>query len=189
MKVLITGATGLIGSALGEFLSANGHETRGLLRSNYTEGGPHWNPEEGVIDLGNFTQIDAVVHLAGDNISEGRWTAAKKARIQNSRVAGTKLLAEFLAKSEHKTMVFISGSAIGFYGHRGDEDMDEDSKPGEGFLPDVCKQWEAATAPAVDAGIRSVNIRTGMVLSTSGGALKKMLFRFKMGLGGVVVNG
>ncbi len=189
MKILITGASGLIGSALREFLSANGHEARGLLRSNYAEGDPHWNPEEGVIDLRNFTQIDAVVHLAGDNISEGRWNADKKARILNSRVTGTKLLAEFLAKSEHKPKVFISGSAIGFYGSRGEEDVDENSKAGEGFLSDVCKQWEAATAPAVDAGIRVVNIRTGMVLSLSGGALKKMLFPFKMGLGGVVGNG
>jgi len=189
MKVLITGASGLIGSALRESLCTNGHEARGLMRSNYSKGDPHWNPEEGVIDLGNFTQIDAVVHLAGDNISEGRWNADKKARILNSRVTGTKLLAEFLAKSEHKPKVFISGSAIGFYGSRGEEDVDENSKAGEGFLSDVCRQWEVATAPAVDAGIRVVNIRTGMVLSLSGGALKKMLFPFKMGLGGVVGSG
>ncbi len=189
MKVLITGSTGLIGSALGEFLSTNGHEVRGLLRNNFAEDDPHWNPEEGVIDLGNFTQIDAVIHLAGDNISEGRWNDAKKARILNSRVIGTKLIANFLAKLEHKPNVFISGSAIGFYGSRGEDVVDENSKPGKGFLSDVCKQWEEATTPAFNAGIRVVNIRTGMVLSLSGGALKKMLFPFKMGLGGIIGNG
>ncbi len=189
MKVLITGSTGLIGTALEESLSANGHKVRGLLRSNFAKGDPHWNPEEGVIDLGNFTQIDAVIHLAGENISEGRWNEAKKARIRDSRVLGTKLIAEFLAKLEHKPKVFISGSAIGFYGSRGEEEVDENSKPGEGFLPDVSKEWDEAAKPAHNAGIRVVNIRTGVVLSLSGGALKKMLFPFKMGMGGVVGNG
>jgi len=130
-----------------------------------------------------------VVHLAGENIAEGRWNSQKKGRILDSRVRGTKLLAEFFAASEHKPRIIVSASAVGVYGDRGEELVDETSGFGIGFLADVGRQWEGATASGIDAGIRVVNVRFGMVLSTAGGALKKMLLPFRMGLGGVIGSG
>jgi len=189
MKVLITGSSGLLGLALDKSLSANGHEVVRLLRNNLVKDSPHWNPEKGIINLEGFSSIDVVIHLAGDNISDGRWNAVKKSRILNSRVDGTKLISEFLGKLNPKPKVFISGSAIGIYGHCENNVIDEKSKPGTGFLSDVCQQWEESTRPAINAGIRVVNIRTGTVLSTLGGALKKMLLPFKMGLGGIIGDG
>ncbi len=189
VKVLITGSSGLIGTALIESLSANGHEAVRLLRKDVAEGSPSWDPEKGVIDLADVEGITAVVHLAGDNIAKGRWTDRKKARIVNSRVRGTRLLSEFFAASAHKPFVIVSASAIGFYGDRGEELVDETSEPGNGFLADVSKQWEGATAALVDAGVRVVNARFGIVLSPAGGALKKMLLPFRMGLGGVIGSG
>ena len=189
MKVLITGSSGLIGSALIESLAANGHEVIRLLRKKFAEDSPVWDPENGVIDLADVRGIAAVVHLAGDNIAEGRWNSQKKGRILNSRVIGTKLLAEFFAASDHKPHIIVSASAVGVYGDRGEELVDETSGPGNGFLADVCKQWEGATASAVDAGIRVAKVRLGVVLSTAGGALKKMLLPFRMGLGGVIGTG
>ena len=189
MKVLITGSSGLIGSALIESLAANGHEVIRLLRKKFAEDSPVWDPENGVIDLADVRGIAAVVHLAGDNIAEGRWNSQKKGRILNSRVIGTKLLAEFFAASDHKPHIIVSASAVGVYGDRGEERVDETSGPGNGFLADVCKQWEGATASAVDAGIRVANVRFGVVLSTAGGALKSMLLPFRMGVGGVIGTG
>ena len=189
MKVLITGSSGLIGSVLIESLASNGHEVVRLLRKKFAKDSPVWDPENDVIDLADVRDIAAVVHLAGDNIAEGRWNDRKKDRILNSRVRGTKLLAEFFAASEHKPRIIVSASAVGVYGDRGEELLDETSEPGNGFLADVCQQWEGATASAVDAGIRVANVRFGVVLSTAGGALKKMLFPFKMGLGGVIGGG
>jgi len=189
MKVLITGSSGLIGSALIESLAANGHEVIRLLRKKFAEDSPVWDPENGVIDLADVRGIAAVVHLAGDNIAEGRWNGKKKERILNSRVIGTKLLAQFFAASDHKPQVIVSASAVGIYGDRGEELVDENSGPGNGFLADVCKEWEGATASAVDGGIRVVNVRLGVVLSTAGGALKKMLLPFRMGMGGVIGTG
>ena len=189
MRVLITGSSGLIGSALIESLAANGHEVIRLLRKNFAEDSPVWDPENGVIDMTDVRDIAAVVHLAGDRIAEGRWNDRKKDRIINSRVRGTKLLAEFFAASNHQPHTIVSASAIGVYGDRGEEYVDESSESGNGFLADVCKHWEGATAPAVNAGIRVVNVRLGVVLSTEGGALKKMLLPFKMGLGGVIGSG
>ena len=189
MKVLITGSSGLIVSALTESLEANGHEVIRLLRKKLDDKSPAWDPENSVIDLGDVTGIDAVIHLAGENIAAGRWNAQKKERILSTRVKGTKLLAEFFAASDHKPRIIISASAVGIYGDRGEELVDETSEPGNGFLAGVCKQWEQATTPAVDAGIRVANVRFGMILSTSGGALKKMLGPFRMGLGGIIGNG
>ncbi len=189
MKILITGSSGLIGSVLIESLASNGHEVVRLLRKKFAKDSPVWDPENDVIDLADVRDIAAVVHLAGDNIAEGRWNDRKKGRIRNSRVRGTKLLAEFFAASEHKPRIIVSASAVGVYGDRGEELVDETSEPGNGFLADVCQQWEGATASAVDAGIRVVNVRFGVVLSTAGGALKKMLLPFRMGLGGVIGGG
>jgi uncharacterized protein (TIGR01777 family) len=189
MKILITGSSGLIGSALVKTFIADGHDVGRLLRKKGPERNPYWNPESQEIDLYDFKEPDAVVHLAGDNISEGRWTQAKKSRIVDSRVKGTRLLSNYMAQLSRKPRVFISGSAIGFYGNHREIFFDETSPQGSGFLADLCGQWEEATTPAVKAGIRVVKIRTGMVLSSSGGALKKMLLPFTLGLGGILGNG
>jgi uncharacterized protein (TIGR01777 family) len=189
MKILITGSSGMIGSALIESFAASGHEVIRLLRKKVTEDSPVWDPEKDVIDLADVRGISAVVHLAGDNIAEGRWNSQKKGRILNSRVMGTKLLTEFFAASDCKPDIIVSASAVGVYGDRGEELVDETSRPGNGFVADVCKQWEGATASAVEAGIRVANVRFGVVLSTAGGALKKMLLPFRMGLGGVIGTG
>ena len=175
MKVLISGSSGLIGSALRRSLETDGHEVGNLPRTY-----------EAPID---FSEVDAVVHLAGENIADGRWTVEKKQRIEDSRINGTRQLAEQLARSQVKPSVFVCASAIGFYGHRGDEPLDESSTSGSDFLSRVCARWEAASAPAAEAGIRTVNIRTGVVLSSKGGALKKMLTPFKMGAGGILGSG
>lgn len=175
MRVMISGSSGLIGSALKQSLEADGHEVIGLPRT-------FRQPLD-------FTGVDAVVHLAGESIAQGRWTAAKKRRIEDSRVQGTQQLAKQLADSETKPYVFICASAIGFYGDRGDEVLDESSAAGTDFLSKVCKKWEAAAQPASAAGIRTVWIRTGIVLSANGGALKQMLLPFKMGGGGMLGNG
>jgi uncharacterized protein (TIGR01777 family) len=189
MKVLITGASGLIGSALAASLRAQGHEVIPLARGGRPAGTPYWDPEKGVIDLGGAAAIEAVVHLAGESLAAGRWTAVRKARILNSRVRGTRLLAGFFAQEAHKPGVFVAASAVGFYGDRGEEVVDELSAPGRGFLAAVCRQWEQAAAPAAGAGIRVVNLRLGLVLSGAGGVLKKMLPPFRMGLGAVIGAG
>ena len=189
MKVLITGSSGLVGSALTDFFVANGDEVIRLLRRSARADSPVWDPENGEIDLAGVRDIAAVVHLAGDNLAEGRWNDRKKNSILNSRVKGTQLLSEFFAATEHKPNVIVSASAVGYYGNRGEERVDEDSEPGKGFLADVCRQWEEATASAVDAGIRVANLRLGGILSAEGGALKKMLLPFRIGLGGVIGSG
>lgn len=188
MKVLVTGSSGLIGSALIESLRSNDHEAIRLQRNDPAEGSPSWDPENGMIDLAGVEDIDAVVNLAGENIATGRWNDRKKSRILSSRIKGTKLLAEYFSALDHKPRVIVSASAVGFYGDCGQELVDENNGPGSGFLADVCKQWEAA-ASVGDAGIRVANVRLGMVLSAAGGALKKMLTPFKMGLGGVIGSG
>ena len=188
MKILISGATGLIGQKLSDYLSAQEHDIVALQR-NSPKTPPYWNIEDRVIDLGNQQKIDAVIHLAGENIAAGRWSNERKEAIRNSRVSGTTFLAEFLAKLEEKPKVLISCSAVGFYGHRPGETLDEQSSQGHGFLAEVCSNWEIATTAAEQAGIRVVNIRLGMVLSRDGGALKKMLGPFKLGLGGIIGHG
>jgi uncharacterized protein len=184
MDVAITGSSGLIGSALVAALHDAGHTVRRVVRSKPGPGEVLWAPAEGTIDAGALAGVDAVVHLAGEGIEERRWTDEQKRKIHDSRVDGTALLARTLAALDPKPSVLLSGSAVGYYGCRGDEVLDEETSRGEGFLADVVVDWEAAAAPAVEAGIRTVFLRTGIVLSTDGGALDKMLPLFKLGLGG-----
>jgi uncharacterized protein (TIGR01777 family) len=189
MNILITGSTGLIGTALSKKLAIQGHTIYPLYRNNSAEKKHFWNPDKDQIYLDEAIKIDAVIHLAGENIADTRWNQSKKDRILNSRVHGTRLLAEAISQLKHKPEVFISGSAIGFYGDTASNTVDEDSPRGEGFLSDVATQWEDATQAVEDAGIRTIHLRTGIVLSPDGGVLQKMLFPFSMGLGGVVGNG
>lgn len=188
MKVLISGASGLVGTALASALRASGREPVALVRGQ-GGGGVHWDPNAGTIDAGALEDLGAVVHLAGENIASGRWSAEKKRRIRDSRVQGTRLLCDALAGCAKRPETLIAASAIGYYGNRGAEILDEDSAPGAGFLAEVCQEWEAACAPARDAGIRVVNLRFGVVLSPEGGALQKMLLPFRLGLGGRVGDG
>ena len=191
MKILVVGATGLVGSALVPFLTTGGHTVYKLSRRNAGHDPKTlvWDPDTGKIPTGELEGFDAVIHLAGEGIAHGRWTAAKKARIRDSRVGGTSLLSGALAKLTNKPKHFLCASAIGYYGDRGDEICAESSAPGKDFLADVCQAWERATQPAVDAGIRVVNMRIGVVMSPQGGALGKMLTPFKMGVGGVLGSG
>jgi hypothetical protein len=189
MKILVTGSTGLVGSALVPRLKTSGHEVIRAVR--HASGKPDevfWDPEGGKIDTARLSAIDAAINLAGENVA-GRWTDEKKRRIRDSRVKGTRLLAEVLPRLDPKPKVLISASAIGFYGNRGAEVMYEDSSSGAGFLAEVCREVEAASAPASENGIRVVKLRIGVVLSPRGGALAKMLTLFKLGLGGRVGSG
>ncbi len=192
MKILVTGSTGLVGSALINFLETNGNQVLRLVRHTPRNAATEieWYPEQGRVTNQNaFEGFDAAIHLAGESVAEGRWTPEKKARIRESRVHGTTLLAETLAKLERPPRVLASASAIGFYGNRGDEVLTEESAPGKGFLAGVCREWEAATAAAEKAGIRVVHLRFGIVLSSQGGALAKLLTPFKLGAGGKIGNG
>jgi uncharacterized protein (TIGR01777 family) len=186
MKIAITGASGLVGAPLRSVLQTAGHACIGLVR---TGARPSWDPATGVVSPGALDGIDAVVHLAGENIAGGRWSVARKQRIRDSRVEPTRRLSETLARLATPPRVLIAASAIGYYGDRGDVMVDETTPAGSGFLPEVCRAWEAATDPAVEAGIRVVHLRTGIVLTAAGGALGKMLLPFKMGVGGVIGSG
>ena len=189
MNVLVTGSSGLVGSALIKKLSTHGHQVTRLVRRTPRPGEVRWNPDDGTIETAALGQIDAVVHLAGAGIGDHRWTPEYKQQLVDSRMRGTALLANTLAALEHKPSVLLSASAIGIYGDRGDEELDETSAVGSGFLADLCVTWEAATAPAEAAGIRVAHLRTGIVLSHHGGALKKQLPLFKLGLGGRIGSG
>lgn len=191
MKILITGSTGLIGSALASSLTSGGHTVRRLLRSSRQAAGSDavWDPSAGTLDPQALEGMDAVVHLAGENIAGGRWNSRRKAKIRDSRVNGTRLLSETLSRLSSPPAVCVCASAIGYYGNRGDTILNEGSPAGSGFLPDVCREWEAATVAALQKGIRVINLRTGIVLSPAGGALAKMLPPFKMGVGGKVGDG
>lgn len=191
MKILITGSHGLVGSALVPAFTNAGHTVIRLVRSqaNPKENEIKWDPQAGSIESNKLEGLDAVIHLAGENIASGRWTSEKKARIRNSRVNGTGLLAETLASLKQKPKVLASASAIGFYGSRGTEVMNEKSSSGSGFLAETCIEWEAAAEPALKAGIRVAYLRFGVVLSTKGGALAKMLLPFKLGVGGKIGSG
>jgi uncharacterized protein (TIGR01777 family) len=189
-RVLITGASGMVGHALAEHLTGKGDIVSRLVRRPpQSEDEIEWSPDDRTIDTGALNGIETVYHLAGENIAEGRWTEAKKARIRDSRVIGTTLLCETLAGLDNPPSTLVAASALGYYGDRGDDIMIEESLPGEGYLPEVCVRWEQATASAAAAGIRVVNIRIGIVLARSGGALAKMLLPFKLGLGGVLGPG
>ena len=205
MRVAITGIRGLIGSALAESLCADGHEVVGISRAGGKLELPTpadgeasdlgaeaqvvaWNVSSGSIDAAALEGLDAVVHLAGESIG-GRWTAARKAAILSSRVDSTKLLADTTARLDAKPSVFVCGSAIGFYGSRGDEELHERSLPGDGFLAEVCKRWERAAVPIADAGVRLVRIRTGLVLGSGAEALRRMVTITKLGAGGPLGNG
>lgn len=190
MNILISGASGLIGSAIKTALHARGDRVLSLTRRDArSDSEITWDPAANVLDPSRLVDIDGVIHLAGENIAAGRWTAAQKARIRDSRVQGTGLLAQTLAQLPAPPSAFISASAIGYYGNRGDELLTEDSSPGEGFLPEVSVAWERAAHPAAEAGIRTVHPRIGIVLSRNGGALAKMRLPFKLGLGGTIGSG
>jgi uncharacterized protein len=188
MRILLTGASGFIGSSLGPFLTANQHQVLPLRRGPPNDTGPTWKPAANWIDLRPAGRLDAVIHLAGENLAQ-RWTPAAKARIKNSRVDGTRLLSETLARSSEPPRVLVCASAVGFYGDRGKEILDEQSSPGRGFLAEVCQSWEAAAEAARQRGIRVVHLRFGIVLGAHGGALAKMLPVFRLGLGGRLGNG
>ena len=189
MKVLISGATGLIGSALISELETGGHQTTRLTRSPRSGGDIGWNPDAGEIDVSRLEGHDAVVHLAGESRGEGRWTREKKRRSRESRTRGTRLLAETIAGLPVPPRVMVSASAVGYYGDRGAELLREDSGPGSDFLAEVCKAWEAAADPAREAGTRVIHPRNGVVLSTEGGALARILPVFKLGGGGSIGSG
>ena len=191
MKILVTGSTGLVGRTLVPFLTGRGDSVIRLVRSTSKSEGAkvHWNPAMGSIDAARLEGLDAVVHLAGESIATGRWTAEKKIRIRESGVRGTRLLCESLARLGQPPRVLVSASAIGYYGDRGDEILREESTSGSGFLAEVCREWEAATESAVQKRIRVVHLRIGVVLSPLGGALAKMLLPFRMGLGGIIGSG
>ena len=206
MRVLISGASGLVGSALIEKLSVgscqlsvltrgqppNATDNRQLPTDNRqltTDNCIRWDPAAGQLNAQAVEGFDAVVHLAGESIAQGRWTAEKKARIRDSRVQGTGLLCRALAETARPPKVLVSASAVGYYGDRGDEELDETSAAGRGFLAEVCRQWEAATEPATAAGIRVVCVRLGVVLARHGGALARMLPLFRFGLGGRLGSG
>lgn len=188
--VVITGASGMIGSALTDALRADGKRVlRAVRREARSDDELSWDPEAGTIEREKLEGVDAVVHLAGAGIADKRWTVSYKQLILDSRVDGTTLIAKTLASLEHKPRVFACASAIGYYGDRGNEVLDESAISGDGYLPEVCLQWERSCQPARDAGIRTANMRIGVVLSTKGGALAKMLTPFKLGGGGVLGSG
>jgi hypothetical protein len=187
-RILVSGVSGPIGAALLPSLKTGGYEVTRLVRGAASRDAQiSWNPAKPIApDM--VSGFDAVIHLAGESIV-GRWTKTKKAKIRDSRVDGTTNLTEALAQAKRKPEVFVCSSAIGYYGDRGNEVLNERSKPGTGFLADVCRDWEAATQAAAQAGIRTVQMRTGVVLSPKGGALGKMLPPFKIGVGGKIGDG
>ena len=189
MRVMISGASGLVGGELVRLLTAGGHSVTRLVRREAGEGELRWDPRTGQLDKEPSSGIDAAVHLAGENIAAQRWTADFKRRIRDSRVEGTRRLCETLARWARPPRTLVSASAIGYYGDRGDEKLEENSPAGSGFLAEVARDWEAATQPAVAAGIRVVVARLGVVLSPRGGALAKMLPLFRFGGGGIVGGG
>jgi uncharacterized protein len=188
LRVLVSGASGPIGAALLPSLKASGYAVTRLVRTSATDKDQiTWEPSRPLSpDL--VSGFDAVIHLAGESIV-GRWTEAKKRRILDSRTQGTAHLAEAAAKAARRPSVFISASAVGYYGNRGDEILREDSPSGQGFAAEICRQWEAATQPAAGAGIRSAQMRLGVVMSADGGGLQKILVPFRLGLGGRLGDG
>jgi uncharacterized protein (TIGR01777 family) len=190
MKIVVSGSTGLIGAALQPVLARAGHDIVPLVRRPPAPGerAIQWDPERGTIDRAAFEGVDVVIHLAGENVF-GRWSSAKKNRIRDSRVVGTHLVADALAGLQRRPRTLLAASAVGYYGDRGDAILDEQSAPGADFLAQVSRDWEAATSAATRAGIRVVNMRFGIALTPTGGALAKMLPPFRLGLGGHVGSG
>lgn len=189
-RILVSGATGFLGTQLVAYLRSGGHEVRRLTRS--PGGAPDavgWSPSRGEMEAGALEGVDAVVHLAGESLYGLRWTAAKKRRIRESRVRGTRLLAERLARATGPPRTLVCASGMNYYGDRGQDLCPEDTAPGEGFLPEVCRAWEAAADPAREAGCRVVHLRFGLILSPAGGALRLMLPPFRLGLGGPIGPG
>lgn len=185
MDVAVTGASGFIGSAVVAALLNDGHHVRRIVRRTPANADEvRWDPEAATIDTAGLAGVDAVVHLAGEGIASHRWTDEQKRRIRQSRTKGTRLIAETVASLDPRPEVLLSGSAIGYYAHRGDEEVTEADPPGGDFLAGVCVEWEAAARPAVDAGVRTAWLRTGIVLDPGGGALQRMLPLFRLGLGG-----
>jgi uncharacterized protein len=191
VNIAVSGASGLIGAALIASLEAGGHRAIPLVRREPRPGEDvlRWDPSSGAITPAGPSVADAVVHLAGDSIMGLRWTAEKKRRIRESRVTATRLLVQTLTRLAKPPAVLVCASGVGYYGSRGDEVLSEESRPGTGFLADLAREWEAATATAIAQGIRVVNLRFGVVLSAHGGALAKMLTPFRLGLGGVIGDG
>ena len=190
MKILVSGSHGLVGKALISSLMSDGQEIVRLVRNKPSGAGEvEWHPNEGKIEASNLEGIDAVVHLAGESIASGRWSEEKKREIRDSRVKGTALLSDALARLSRPPSVFVSASAIGYYGNRGEELLTENSAPGDDFLAKVCLEWENATKPAIEKGIRTVHARFGIILDRKEGALAKMLTPFRMGVGGRIGNG
>lgn len=195
MRVAVTGSTGFIGSRLVRDLRAAGDDVLRVVRPSSRSGDAgdddvvRWDPAAGTIDAAALEGVDAVVHLAGENIGSKRWDSEQKRRILDSRVRGTTVLAEALAGLSGKPAVLLSASGADYYGSTGDEVMTEDDPAGTGFMAEVCVAWEGATRPAVDAGIRTVFLRSGMVLDAHGGALPRLLLPFKLGLGGRTGSG
>ncbi len=198
LRIAVTGIRGLIGGALAASLRADGHEVVGISRRSGSDGAPSangagqptvaWDVAAGTIDASALEELDAIVHLAGESIG-GRWTAARKAAIMSSRVDSTRLLAGVIGELEAKPSVFVCGSAIGFYGNRGDEELTERSLPGDGFLADVCMRWERAAVPIADAGVRLVRIRTGLVVGPGAEAISRMTKITRLGAGGPLGGG
>jgi uncharacterized protein len=191
VDILISGSHGLIGSALASWLTSRGHRIVRLVRPPRAPGPSEivWDPIAGTIDAGGLEGIDAVVHLAGEGIASGRWTPARKQRILESRVRGTDLLAGAVAHAHRGPRTLICASAIGYYGNRGEEILVEQSAPGSGFLADLARKWEAAAEPARRSGLRVVHLRSGIVLSPTGGALARLLPVFRLGMGGRLGSG
>ena len=190
-SVAISGASGLVGSALASRLARSGHRVVRLVRRRRAVGPDEvsWDPASRTIDADRLSGVDAVVHLAGENIASGRWSSAKMKRIRDSRVEGTRLIAETLAGLSRPPATLINASAVGYYGNREDETIVEGSSPGSGFLAETCIAWESATEPAALSGLRVVLLRIGVVLSPEGGALRRMLPVFRLGLGGRLGHG
>ncbi len=191
LTIAISGSSGLIGTALTTRLRADGHTVMSMVRTTAREGEIHYDPRAGQLDPEHLIGVDAIVHLAGAGIGDRRWTAAYRREILESRTLSTSLIARSMAEVVNRggPRTLLSGSAIGFYGATDDQELNERSDAGDGFLADVCQQWEAATSPADDAGIRVAHLRTGIVLSPAGGALKKLLPLFRFGLGGRMGSG
>jgi uncharacterized protein (TIGR01777 family) len=191
MKFLVTGSSGLIGSDLVAALKDRGHQVIRLVRSEdqLSDNRLLWDPEHHELNMADFEGFDVVINLAGENIASGLWTEAKKKKIRDSRVLTTHMLCELLAMLNKPPKILVNASAVGYYGDRGDEILDENSLPGTGFLAEVCQKWEEATKPASDKGIRVILLRFGAILSSKGGVLGKMRLPFKLGLGGVIGSG